>query len=126
MNKLKLGWIGLGNMGNPMVMNLLKSGFEVLVYNRTKDKESPLLAVGAKSAISLLHLIETCDVVLTMLSNDDAVKEVFEGPTGLLSKRYPDKIIINMIITTNNSINVKPFFINILLWKNTHYECLIL
>lgn len=96
MNKLKLGWIGLGNMGNPMVMNLLKSGFEVLVYNRTKDKESPLLAVGAKSAISLLHLIETCDVVLTMLSNDDAVKEVFEGPTGLLSKGYPDKIIINM------------------------------
>ena len=53
MNTLKLGWTGLGNMGNPMVMNLLKAGFEVSVFNRTKDKEAPLLAAGAKSASSL-------------------------------------------------------------------------
>jgi 3-hydroxyisobutyrate dehydrogenase len=63
-----------------MVMNLLKAGFEVSVFNRTKEKEAPLLAAGAKSASSLQELMETCDVVLTMLSNDAAVKEVFEGP----------------------------------------------
>ena len=96
MNKLKLGWTGLGNMGNPMVMNLLKAGFEVYVFNRAKKKEAPLLAAGAKSASNLQVLMETCDVVLTMLSNDAAVKEVFEGPMGLLSKSYPDKTIINM------------------------------
>lgn len=96
MNILKLGWIGLGNMGNPMVTNLLKAGFEVSVFNRTKEKEAPLLAAGAKSASSLQELMETCDVVLTMLSNDAAVKEVFEGPIGLLSKTNPGKTIINM------------------------------
>ncbi|MFV8268309.1 NAD(P)-dependent oxidoreductase [Flavobacterium sp. GT2N3] len=96
MNTLKLGWIGLGNMGNPMVMNLLKAGFEVSVFNRTKEKEAPLMAAGAKSASSLQDLMETCDVVLTMLSNDAAVKEVLEGPTGLLSKTNQGKTIINM------------------------------
>ncbi|MBG6186112.1 NAD(P)-dependent oxidoreductase [Flavobacterium sp. CAN_S2] len=96
MNTLKLGWTGLGNMGNPMVMNLLKAGFEVSVFNRTKDKEAPLLAAGAKSASSLQELMKTCDVVLTMLSNDAAVKEVFEGPMGLLSKTNSGKTIINM------------------------------
>jgi 3-hydroxyisobutyrate dehydrogenase len=96
MNTLKLGWTGLGNMGNPMVMNLLKAGFEVSVFNRTKEKEVPLLAAGAKSASSLQELMETCDVVLTMLSNDAAVKEVFEGPTGLLAAAIPGKTIINM------------------------------
>jgi 3-hydroxyisobutyrate dehydrogenase len=83
-------------MGNPMVMNLLKAGFEVSVFNRTKDKEAPLLTAGAKAASSLQELMETCDVVLTMLSNDAAVKEVFEGPTGLLSAASAGKTIINM------------------------------
>jgi 3-hydroxyisobutyrate dehydrogenase len=96
MNTLKLGWAGLGNMGNPMVLNLLKAGFEVTVFNRTKDKEGPLLAEGATAATSVQHLMETCDVVLTMLSNDAAVKEVFEGLTGLLSAAVPGKTIINM------------------------------
>jgi 3-hydroxyisobutyrate dehydrogenase len=93
---LKLGWIGLGNMGNPMVRNLLKAGFSVTVFNRSKDKEIPLLKAGAASAKSPQELMENCDVVLTMLSNDAAVKEIFEGDSGLLSKAYPGKIIINM------------------------------
>ena len=96
MNTLKLGWVGLGNMGNPMVLNLLKAGFEVTVFNRTKDKEAPLLAEGATAATSLQHLMETADVVVTMLSNDAAVKEVFESPTGLLAAAIPGKTIINM------------------------------
>ncbi|MFE3868745.1 NAD(P)-dependent oxidoreductase [Flavobacterium sp. LS2P90] len=96
MSTLKLGWIGLGNMGNPMVMNLLKAGFEVSVFNRTKDKEAPLLTAGAKAAGNLQNLMKTCDVVLTMLSNDAAVKEVFEGSAGLLSAASAGKTIINM------------------------------
>jgi 3-hydroxyisobutyrate dehydrogenase len=46
MNTLKIGWIGLGNMGNPMVQNLLKAGYSVTVFNRSKDKEVPLIALG--------------------------------------------------------------------------------
>ena len=79
-----------------MVVNLLQAGFEVSVFNRTKEKEAPLLNAGAKSASSLQELMKTCDVVLTMLSNDSAVKEVFEEPTCLLSKTNSGKTIINM------------------------------
>ncbi|TDD96225.1 NAD(P)-dependent oxidoreductase [Flavobacterium cellulosilyticum] len=93
---LKLGWIGLGNMGNPMVRNLLKAGFKVAVYNRTKDKETPLIEAGAIPATSPQELMENCDVIVTMLSNDAAVKEVFESKSGLLSKNNSEKIIINM------------------------------
>jgi 3-hydroxyisobutyrate dehydrogenase len=59
-----------------MVMNLLQAGFEVSVFNRTKEKEAPLLAAGANQQEVCKELMETCDVVLTMLSNDAAVKEV--------------------------------------------------
>ena len=96
MNLLKLGWVGLGNMGNPMVLNLLKAGYEVSVFNRTKEKEKSLVTAGAKSAKSLTEIIKNCDIVFTMLSNDAAVKEVFEGPKGLLSAASADKTIINM------------------------------
>jgi 3-hydroxyisobutyrate dehydrogenase-like beta-hydroxyacid dehydrogenase len=61
-----------------MVMNLLQAGFEVSVFNRTKDKEAPFTGCRSKIASSLQELMETCDVVLTMLSNDAAVKEVFD------------------------------------------------
>ena len=93
---LKIGWIGLGNMGNPMVRNLLKAGFKVAVYNRSKDKEIPLIEAGAIAANSPQELMENCDVIITMLSNDAAVKEIFESKSGLLSKSFSGKTIINM------------------------------
>ena len=96
MNKLKLGWIGLGNMGNPMVKNLINANFELVVFNRTKEKETELVQAGAKSANSPQQLLEICDIVITMLSDDEAVKAVFEGESGLLAKEQPGKLIINM------------------------------
>jgi 3-hydroxyisobutyrate dehydrogenase len=96
MEALKLGWIGLGNMGNPMTKNLLKAGFEVVVFNRNRDKEKELIELGATSAASTQELMQTCDVVITMLSNDEAVKEVYESENGLLSQDNPGKLIINM------------------------------
>lgn len=96
MGKLKLGWIGLGNMGIPMATNLLKAGFDVAVFNRTKDKEQVLIEAGASSADSPKQLIESCDVVFTMLSDDNAVKAVFEGTSGLLAGHQSGKLIIDM------------------------------
>lgn len=96
MSKEKIGWIGLGNMGNPMVKNLLKANYEVTVYNRTKDKEQELINLGATSAKSPQELIKNCDIVFTMLTNDDAVKEVFLNENGLLSEPVTGKLIINM------------------------------
>lgn len=95
-NKLKAGWIGLGNMGNPMVKNLLKAGFEVSVFNRNRSKEDELLALGATSASSPRQLMETCDIIFTMLSDDAAVKHIFEYENGLLSAQGEGKLIVNM------------------------------
>lgn len=96
MGKLKLGWIGLGNMGIPMAMNLVKAGFEVSVFNRTKDKEKELVQAGATSAVSMNQLVKESDIVMTMLSNDDIVKDIYTGTNGLLSDVEPGKLFINL------------------------------
>lgn len=96
MNKLKLGWIGLGNMGNPMVNNLLKAGFNVMVFNRTKEKEQAAIEAGATSAATAAQLINDCDIIFTMVSDDTAVKAIFEGENGLLANAPAGKLIIDM------------------------------
>ena len=83
MKKIKIGWIGLGNMGIPMCRNLLKEGFSVCVYNRTKDKEKELIGLGATSARSLQDLSKVSDLVITMVTDDEAVKQVYNGSNGL-------------------------------------------
>jgi 3-hydroxyisobutyrate dehydrogenase len=94
--ELKLGWIGLGNMGTPIAENLLKAGYSVTVFNRTRDKEKELIAAGATSGDSPHQLMQNCGVIFTMVSDDAAVKSVFEGDQGLLTKAIPGKLIINM------------------------------
>lgn len=93
MKTLKIGWIGLGHMGIPMVMNLIKTGFDVCVYNRTTDKMKPVVDAGAKCCGSVNDLCNKTDIIFTMLSNDDAVKSVFDQ---LLQSDVKDKLFINM------------------------------
>ena len=54
----KIGWIGLGQMGTPMVENLLKSSVDVTVYNRSFDKTLPLVEKGAKNAKTVEEIFE--------------------------------------------------------------------
>ncbi|MNJ87272.1 2-hydroxy-3-oxopropionate reductase [compost metagenome] len=96
MNKLKIGWAGLGNMGTAMAFNILNSGYELTVFNRSKDKEQVLIAAGAISAKSLQDLASHCDVVFTMLSDDMAVKSVYNETDGLLSGGESGKLFIDM------------------------------
>lgn len=96
MNTPQLGWIGLGNMGKPIVKNLLGAGYAVSVYNRTKSKEQPLIAVGATAAATPQQLLQKSDIVFTMVSNDEAVQQVYTGTDGLLSQPQRDKLIIDM------------------------------
>lgn len=96
MNTLKIGWVGLGNMGNAMAANLLKAGYQVKVFNRTKDKEKELLNAGASSAADLRELIDTSDIIFTMLSDDNAVKAVYDQSDGLLSGESTGKLLIDM------------------------------
>jgi 3-hydroxyisobutyrate dehydrogenase-like beta-hydroxyacid dehydrogenase len=81
---MKIGFIGLGNMGAGMAANLLKSGHEVTAYNRSPDKVAALAEQGAKPAKSVAEACES-DVVITMLANDDAVEGVAFGDDGIIA-----------------------------------------
>jgi 3-hydroxyisobutyrate dehydrogenase-like beta-hydroxyacid dehydrogenase len=78
---MKVGLIGLGNMGSGMAANLLKGGHEVTVYNRTPSKAQALVAQGARYAA---QVADACrgDVVITMLADDNAVESVVFGNAG--------------------------------------------
>jgi 3-hydroxyisobutyrate dehydrogenase len=97
MGKIKIGWIGLGNMGGPMSQRLINAGYSVSVYNRSKAKEEALKLMGAAVASSPRLLIEQVDVIIIMVTDDQAIREIFTGDNGLLSsKKTSGKIIINM------------------------------
>lgn len=96
MSNYKIGWAGLGNMGTPMVNNLLKAGYAVQVYNRTRDKEKEVLAAGATSAADLAQLTTDNEVIMVMVSDDAAAKEIFTAKNGLLSGNAQGKLFINV------------------------------
>ena len=94
MSQQKIGWAGLGNMGTPMVRNLVKAGFDVTVYNRTTAKAEALRKeTGVKVVTSPKDLVEDTDIVITMLSDDAALKQVYEGRDGLLSVTLPPHLL---------------------------------
>jgi len=94
---MKIGWIGLGNMGVPMASNLLKAGYELYVWNRTPEKTAPLCEKGAKRTDSFEQLVELCDVLFTMVSDDSAVKEIYAGADGILaSAAVHGKLAVDM------------------------------
>jgi 3-hydroxyisobutyrate dehydrogenase-like beta-hydroxyacid dehydrogenase len=79
---MKIGFIGLGHMGSGMAANLLKAGYDVAVYNRTRSRGEPLVAQGARLASSIAEACQG-DVVMTMLANDKAVEDVVFGDKGI-------------------------------------------
>lgn len=93
---MKIGWIGLGNMGIPMATNLLAAGYELTVWNRNPQKAETLSEKGAKLAATLSQLVEESDILFTMVSDDAAVKAVYDGPEGILSAAGNGKLAIDM------------------------------
>ena len=93
---MKIGWIGLGKMGNPMSQRLIKAGFAVQVYNRTKEKEVFFKQQGIATASTPRSLISETDVVFIMVSDDAAIRELFSGTNGLLKGNLRGKTIVNM------------------------------
>ncbi|AJY73750.1 NAD(P)-dependent oxidoreductase [Paenibacillus beijingensis] len=90
-----IAFIGLGAMGAPMTENLLKKGFSVTVYNRTRSKAEELAAFGAKVASTPAEAAAEADTVITMLSNDDVVREIYEGEDGVFSVVRPGMILMD-------------------------------
>ncbi|WP_294263308.1 NAD(P)-dependent oxidoreductase [uncultured Chryseobacterium sp.] len=92
MNKERLGFIGLGNMGHPMAKNLEKAGFQLSVYNRTPEKAQDF----RDSSIvcdSIADVVENSDILFTMLTHDEALREVFED---ILSRDISGKLFVDM------------------------------
>src|SRR5690349_3165761 len=77
---MRVAFLGLGNMGKPMALNLLRAGHELTVFNRTADKTKPLAEAGAKVAPSAADAVANCEVVMTMLANDAAVQDALLSP----------------------------------------------
>jgi 3-hydroxyisobutyrate dehydrogenase-like beta-hydroxyacid dehydrogenase len=70
---MKIAFIGLGNMGSGIAGCILKNGFDLVVYNRTREKMEPFLAKGAKGGSDLKDTVKDADVVITMLMDDKSV-----------------------------------------------------
>ncbi len=94
--KERIGFIGTGHMGEPMAVRLLKAGYPLRVWNRTREKLKPLLDLGAKAVEHPDDTVEPGDVAITMLANDEALREVTLGPRGLLRSLEPEGIHISM------------------------------
>ncbi len=81
---MKVGFIGLGNMGQPMARNLRAAGHALAVYNRSREKAEPLRQQGARVADSPADAARGAEVVFSMLSDDAAAEGVVFGESGLL------------------------------------------
>jgi 2-hydroxy-3-oxopropionate reductase len=96
-NKLdKIGFIGLGIMGKPMVRNLIKAGYTPIVFNRSQPAIDELAAEGAVAAASVKETAEKCDVVITMLPDTPDVEAVVLGENGVLAGAREGLLLIDM------------------------------
>lgn len=92
---MRVGFIGLGQMGSGMAANLLKAGHEVTVYNRTPSRTAPLVEQGARAAG---QVADACggDAVITMLADDSALETVALGERGIVASLGQGAVHISM------------------------------
>ncbi|MBT2649461.1 NAD(P)-dependent oxidoreductase [Bacillus sp. ISL-34] len=95
-----IGFIGLGVMGKSMAANLLKAGFEVFVYTRTKDKASELLSQGAKWASAPKEIAQKASVIISMVGYPSDVEEIYLGENGLIENGKQGTHLIDMTTST--------------------------
>ena len=91
-----VGFIGLGIMGQPMARNLLKAGFGLVVYTRTRRKADGLLAEGARWADSPAAVARQAPMVITMVADSPDVEQVVLGPQGIIEGVRPGSVVIDM------------------------------
>lgn len=93
---LNIAFIGTGVMGKSIVKHLLKAGFDVTVYNRTKEKAHPLIELGAKWADTPSEASKEKDIIFTMVGFPSDVEAVYLGSEGILNSAKPGAIVIDM------------------------------
>src|SRR5262249_12384282 len=90
------GFIGLGNMGNPMAGNVLKNGFPLTVYDKNPRTMENLLRSGAKGAASARQVAEAAEVVLTSLPGSPEVEALYLEPGGLVDVAKPGSVLVDL------------------------------
>ena len=117
MNK-KIAFIGIGLMGLPMSKNILKAGYNLKVFNRSKNKAEPLKEFGAEISSSIKDVVKDSDVVITMLTDDTAVDDVMNSSDFLENLKLGGTVIdmssVKPTTATKHGNNLKSKNINYL------------
>lgn len=93
---MRIGFIGLGTMGIRMAERLLKAGHELVVHNRTREKEEPLAALGARRAATPAECAVQRELVITMVSDTPDVQAVVLGDDGAVLGMEPGSVLVDM------------------------------
>src|SRR5690348_11538012 len=93
---MKLGFIGLGVMGRPMALHLMRAGHEMGIYARRDASAAPLLAAGATRYASPAALAANAEAIFTMVTNSADVESVALGPDGIVHGARPGSVLVDM------------------------------
>ena len=91
-----VGFLGLGNMGNPMAVNVLKAGFPMVVFDRNPRVMENLVQGGARAAVSAASVAEAAEVLLTSLPGSPEVEDVYLSPGGLVEAAKPGNVLVDL------------------------------
>jgi 3-hydroxyisobutyrate dehydrogenase-like beta-hydroxyacid dehydrogenase len=92
----RLGFIGIGYMGQPIARRLLESGFKLTAYDQDHGKTEPLIQYGGNVAQGVPDLSSRCNVVLSCLPSDEAVLDTYRGPDGVFANARPGSLVIDL------------------------------
>jgi len=95
-DQIKLGFIGLGNMGSRVARRLLDHGYQLSAYDMDPVKAEAITTQGGVVAKNILELAGTADVLLSSLTNDEAVRSVYTGPEGVFAGARPGTVVLEM------------------------------
>ncbi len=108
-NTQNIGWIGMGRMGFPMAERLLKAGYKVSIWNRTKSKAEPLAAIGGK-VVDRLEQLRDADVIFSIVSTGKDLEEVYFGKNGVIGSgngKLPKVFVDCSTISVDESVDLR-------------------
>lgn len=115
---LRVGFIGIGNMGLPMCTNLLKAGYEVMAFDRAQDRLDEIVSRGAARADSVAQVARESDVIVTSLPNDKIFRAVALGVDGVVENARADAVLMD---TSTVSATVSAEVADAALSRNVQY-----
>ena len=115
---MQIGFIGVGLMGFPMAKNLLKSGYQLKAFNRSQDKAERLKEFGAEISVSIKDVVTNSDIIITMLTDDNAVEKVMDSDEFIFNIKEEATVIdmssVNPVLAIKYSKKLKEKKVNYL------------